>query len=56
MNAEVSKSNKKLDAMHAEFGLEMMNTWEDEHASEVLDPYEQQLVKNYQYQNPDAAW
>ncbi|XP_045177550.2 uncharacterized protein LOC123537794 [Mercenaria mercenaria] len=55
MNAEVSKSNKKLDALHAEFGMDMINSWQEEHASEVLQPHEQQLVKLAQYQNPDAA-
>lgn len=55
MNAEVNKSNKKLDAIHAEFGLDMINSWQAEHASEVLQPHEQQLVKLAQYQSPDAA-
>ena len=55
MNAEVIKSNQKLDALHAEFGIDMVNAWQDEHASEVLQPHEQQLVKLAQYQNPNAA-
>ncbi|KAL4217491.1 hypothetical protein ACF0H5_023940 [Mactra antiquata] len=55
MNAEVNKSNKKLDAIHAEFGLDMINQWQSEHSSEVLEPYQQQLVKNANYQSPDAA-
>jgi hypothetical protein len=55
MNAEVIKSNKKLDALHSEFGIDMVNSWQEEHASEVLEPHEQQLIKLAQYQNPNAA-
>lgn len=57
MNAEVTKSNKKLDKLHAEFGLEMMNAWQTEHALEVLQPHEQDLVKQAQYQSQNAqSW
>lgn len=54
MSSEVSKSNKKLDKLHAEFGLDMMNQWQSEHASEVLQPHEQELIKQAQYQNQAA--
>ena len=50
MNAEVGKSNKKLDALHAEFGLDMVNAWQAEHASEVLNQHEQQLINEAKYQ------
>jgi len=55
MSQEVSKSNKKLDKLHAEFGLGMMNEWQSEHASEVLKPHELDLIKQAQYQNPTVT-
>ena len=54
MNAEVNKSNKKLDKIHNEFGMDMVNSWQAEHMSEVLQPHEHELIKQAQYQNPDA--
>ena len=51
MNAEVDKSNKKLDALHKEFGIELVNSWQAEHASQVLQPHEAELVKKASYQS-----
>ena len=51
MNAEVEKSNRKLDALHKEFGMELVNSWQAEHASEVLQPHEAELVKRANYQS-----
>ena len=51
MNSEVEKSNKKLDALHQEFGMELVNSWQAEHASEVLQPHEAELVKRASYQS-----
>ena len=52
MNTEVEKSNQKLAMLHAEFGLDMVNAWHTEHASEVLSTHEQELVKQAQYRAP----
>ena len=40
MNAEVDKSNRKLDKLHEEFGAGSMASWRNEHAAEVLHPHE----------------
>ncbi|XP_052813825.1 uncharacterized protein LOC128240885 [Mya arenaria] len=54
MNGEVNKSNQKLDKIHSEFGISMVNSWQAEHMKEVLQPHEHDLIKQAQYQNPNA--
>ncbi|KAH3754041.1 uncharacterized protein LOC127848929 [Dreissena polymorpha] len=54
MSAEVNKSHRKLDKIHTEFGTQMVNSWQAEHMTEVLQPHEQDFINKAKYQNPQA--
>ena len=46
MNEEVSKSHKKMKKLADEFGAETIAAWQSEHASEVLQPHQIELLNH----------
>lgn len=45
MNAEVNKSQVKLDKLASEFGANRFAAWQAEHAAEVLLPHQIAAVR-----------